>query len=157
MWKRSKQRAKLEGKKNRGRGQNSNIKTPRLIWECKNMIWLYLSNILLIPNSIFQVWEENWWKNSKMYNKCFWWPVKLYISKFSLVNTVILILSDWHGTGVILGRLGNTSQEKNRFLSGIAQKGGGRALPEFFYPFFHHVVPYILTSISCYVILFGHF
>ena len=23
--------------------------------------------------------------------------------------------------------------------------------------FFHHVVPYILTSISCYVILFGHF
>ena len=33
----------------------------------------------------------------------------------------------------------------------------GRALPEFFDPFFHHVVPYILTSISCYVILFGHF
>ena len=36
-------------------------------------------------------------------------------------------------------------------------RGGGRALPEFFDPFFHHVVPYILTSISCYVILFGHF
>ena len=35
--------------------------------------------------------------------------------------------------------------------------GGGSALPEFVYPFFHHVVPYILTSISCYVILFGHF
>ena len=51
--------------------------------------------------------------------------------------------------------LGNTSHRKNRFLSGIAQKGGG-ALPEFVYPFFHHV-PYILTSISCYVILFGHF
>ena len=53
--------------------------------------------------------------------------------------------------------LGNTSHKKNRFLSGIAQKGGGRALPEFFDPFFHHAVPYILTSISYYVILFGHF
>ena len=38
--------------------------------------------------------------------------------------------------------LGKTSHEKNRFLSGIARKG---------------VVPYIFTSISCYVILIGHF
>ena len=30
----------------------------------------------------------------------------------------------------------------------------GRALPEFVDPFFHHVVvPYILTSVSCYVIV----
>ena len=31
------------------------------------------------------------------------------------------------------------------------------ALPKFFDPFFHNVFPYILTSISCYLILFGHF
>ena len=35
--------------------------------------------------------------------------------------------------------------------------GGGLPMPEFFGPFFHHVFPYILTSISCYLILFGHF
>ena len=41
---------------------------------------------------------------------------------------------------------------------GIARKGGGGgALPKFFDPFFHNVFPYILTSISCYLILFGHF
>ena len=43
------------------------------------------------------------------------------------------------------------------FFRALPEKGGGRALPEFFDPFFHHVVPYILTSISCYVILFGNF
>ena len=55
--------------------------------------------------------------------------------------------------------LGKPSWEKKCFLSGIARKGGGvgRTLPKFVDPFFHHVVPYILTSISCYVILFGHF
>ena len=47
--------------------------------------------------------------------------------------------------------------KKIDFFRALPEKGGGRALPEFFYPFFHHVVPYILTSISCYVILFGHF
>ena len=47
--------------------------------------------------------------------------------------------------------------EKKCFLSGIARKGGGGPLPKFFYLFFHHVFPYILTSISCYLILFGHF
>ena len=42
------------------------------------------------------------------------------------------------------------------FLSGIAEKGGGDPCPNFL-PFFHHVtVPYILTSISCYVIHFQH-
>ena len=35
--------------------------------------------------------------------------------------------------------------------------GWGLPMPEFFGPFFHHVFPYILTSISCYLILFGHF
>ena len=39
----------------------------------------------------------------------------------------------------------------------VDEKDGGRSLAEFFDLFFHHVVPYILTSISCYVILFGHF
>ena len=41
------------------------------------------------------------------------------------------------------------------FLSGIAEKRGDPC-PNFL-PFFHHVtVPYILTSISCYLILLGH-
>ena len=45
--------------------------------------------------------------------------------------------------------------KKNVFFRVLPEKGGGRPLPEFFYPFSHHVVPYILTSISCYLILFG--
>ena len=57
----------------------------------------------------------------------------------------------------LISELGNTSHKKNRFLSGIARKGGGEDLARIFLPFFHHVVPHILTSISCYVILFGHF
>ena len=40
------------------------------------------------------------------------------------------------------------------FFRALPEKGGGRALPEFVDPFFHHVVvPYILTSVSCYVIV----
>ena len=39
----------------------------------------------------------------------------------------------------------------------VDEKDGGRSLPEFFTFFPHYVVPYILTSISCYVIIFGHF
>ena len=35
----------------------------------------------------------------------------------------------------------------------VDEKDGGRSLPEFFTFFSHYVVPYILTSISCYVIL----
>ena len=47
--------------------------------------------------------------------------------------------------------------KKKCFLLGIARKGGGRRpLPEFFDPFFHHVFPYILTSISCYLIHQNH-
>ena len=34
------------------------------------------------------------------------------------------------------------------FFQALPEKGGG-ALPEFVDPFFHHAVPYILTSISC--------
>ena len=51
------------------------------------------------------------------------------------------------------------NEKKKRFLSGIARMmwGGGLPMPEFVGPFFHHVFPYILTSISCYLILFGHF
>ena len=43
------------------------------------------------------------------------------------------------------------------FSFGHCSKRGGRPLPEFFDPFFQHVVPYILTPISCYVILFWWF
>ena len=47
---------------------------------------------------------------------------------------------------------------KKRFLSSIApiRGGGGPCLARIFWPFFHHVtVPYILTSILCYVYTFG--
>ena len=49
------------------------------------------------------------------------------------------------------------NRAKIRQGTSLIKKGGGRALPKFVYPFFHHVVPYILKSISCYVILVGHF
>ena len=52
---------------------------------------------------------------------------------------------------------GRRHMKKIDFFRALPKKGGGRALPKIFDPFFHHVVPYILTSISCYVILFGHF
>ena len=39
--------------------------------------------------------------------------------------------------------LGNTSYKKIDFFQAWPEKGGGRSLPEFFNPFFHHVVPYI--------------
>ena len=45
------------------------------------------------------------WKNSKMYKKCFWWSVKFHI------DTVLLILSDWRGTGVVLGQLDRTDSK----------------------------------------------
>ena len=48
---------------------------------------------------------------------------------------------------IIKMTLGNTSQEKT----------GGGGLPNFLALFHHVTVPYILTSISYYVILFGHF
>ena len=48
--------------------------------------------------------------------------------------------------------------EKKMFSFGHCPKrGGGDPCPNWLTLFFHHVVPYILTSISCYVILFGHF
>ena len=48
--------------------------------------------------------------------------------------------------------------KKKMFSFGHCPKrGGGDPCPNFLTLFFHHVVPYILTSISCYVILFGHF
>ena len=48
--------------------------------------------------------------------------------------------------------------EKKMFSFGnCIERGGGDPCPNFLTLFFHHVVPYILTSISCYVILFGHF
>ena len=49
------------------------------------------------------------------------------------------------------------TKKKNVFFWALPEKGGGDPCPNFLTLFFHHVVPYILTSISCYVILFGHF
>ena len=43
--------------------------------------------------------------------------------------------------------------KKSVFFRALPERGW-RPLPEFFYPFFHHVFPYILTSISCYLIFF---
>ena len=49
-------------------------------------------------------------------------------------------------------------KKKNVFFWALPEKGGGGdPCPNFLTLFFHYVVPYILTSISCYVILFGHF
>ena len=48
--------------------------------------------------------------------------------------------------------------EKKTFSFGhCPNDGGGSTHARIFGPFFHHVFPYILTSISCYLILFGHF
>ena len=48
--------------------------------------------------------------------------------------------------------------KKKMFSFGHCPKrGGGDPCPNFLTLFFHLVVPYILTSISRYVILFGHF
>ena len=53
---------------------------------------------------------------------------------------------------------GSPPVKKNVFFRALPEKGwGGDPCPNFLTLFFHHVVPYILTSISCYVILFGHF
>ena len=53
---------------------------------------------------------------------------------------------------------GRHQWKKNIFFRALPEcRGGGLPMPEFFGPFFHHVFPYILTSISCYLILFGHF
>ena len=52
---------------------------------------------------------------------------------------------------------GSPPEKKNVFFWALPEKGGGDPCPNFLTLFFHHVVPYILTSISCYVILFGHF
>ena len=52
---------------------------------------------------------------------------------------------------------GTPPRRKKRFLSGIVRRGG-EDLARICWPFFHHVtVPYALTSISCYVKLFGNF
>ena len=51
-----------------------------------------------------------------------------------------------------------TSPVRKMSSFGQCPKSGGEETPaRICWPFFHHVVPYILTSISCYVILFGHF
>ena len=52
---------------------------------------------------------------------------------------------------------GRSPVRKNVFFRALPEKGGGGGLARICSPFLHHVVPYILTSISCYVILFGHF
>ena len=54
-------------------------------------------------------------------------------------------------------KLRNTSQGKN-FSFGHCPNRGGEGLAQICWPFFHHVtVPYILTSISCYVYTFWSF
>ena len=49
------------------------------------------------------------------------------------------------------------TEEKSISFGHCPKRMGGTYLPEFFTLFSRYVVPYILTSISCYVILFGHF
>ena len=58
----------------------------------------------------------------------------------------------------ILQTLREDIRRKKTFSFGHCPNvGGGLPMLEFFGPFFHHVFPYILTSISCYLILLGHF
>ena len=59
---------------------------------------------------------------------------------------------------IVVNDKGRHQLKKNVFFWALPEcMGGGLPMPEFFGPFFHHVFPYILTSISCYLILFGHF
>ena len=53
--------------------------------------------------------------------------------------------------------LGNTSQKKNGFFPALLEKGGGGPGPNFLALLHHVSVPYIMTSMSYYIILFGHF
>ena len=66
----------------------------------------------------------------------------------------------FHGLGLsttLMTCLRDGLLQKKCFRSGIARKGGGNPCPNLLTLFHHVTVPYILTSISCYVILFGHF
>ena len=101
MWKRAKLKAKLEGKNIRGRGQNTgqkcefiwnnswapktpNIKTTELIWtDCTfpTFIWSLLSLFKFEKKNARQ-W--NWVEKIENLQKCFWWSVKLKISKFPI-------------------------------------------------------------------------
>ena len=49
------------------------------------------------------------------------------------------------------------TEEKSISFGHCPKRMGGGSCPNFLLFFSHYVVPYILTSISCYVILFGHF
>ena len=49
------------------------------------------------------------------------------------------------------------TEEKSISFGHCPKRMGGGPSPIFLLFFSHYVVPYILTSISCYVILFGHF
>ena len=101
MWKRAKLKAKLEGKNIRGRGQNTgqkcefiwnnswapktpNIKTTELIWTdytFPTFIWSLLSLFKFEKKNARQ-W--NWVEKIENLQKCFWWSVKLKISKFPI-------------------------------------------------------------------------
>ena len=85
--------------------------------------------------------------------------------KSTLATTIVTTVASWTSLEksfylllMSVSSLREALTKKKMFSFGHCPKrGGGDPCPNFLTLFFHHVVPYILTSISCYVILFGHF
>ena len=79
------------------------------------------------------------------------------IQTSSLQNSLQIDDDGDGGSASVNGK--GTPPAKKRFLSGIARKGRGQGgpCPNLLALFNHVTVPYILTSISYFMILFGHF
>ena len=90
------------------------------------------------------------------YIKCIAW----IISHLTIccAFSISILSNNYKYTEIIVESIGKHSYKKMFSFGHCPKRGGGETPARIFWPFFHHVtVPYILTSISCYVILFGHF
>ena len=67
--------------------------------------------------------------------KRIWSETYIYLRQFLSFSTLL------QNSPFSLNLLGNTSHKKNRFLSGIARKGGGEGLARIFWPFFPPCCP----------------
>ena len=65
-------------------------------------------------------------------------------------NQKLALLVNFDAVSIESGFKGTPHKKKIDFFWALHERGG-RTFPDFFYPFSHHVVPYILTSILCYV------
>ena len=105
--------------------------------------------------------QSIFWPRTKVHlmQKTFFIPYILHIT-FSNESSFLSYLSflEWFFYNSKMPRLGKPSCKKMFSFGHCLKWGGERETPaRICWPFFHHVVPYILTSISFYVILFGHF